>query len=349
MRKRREIETASLSFLDVISCGFGSLILLLVLTKVFEPVVLEDAVENLEGYLVELEQQLFELRGESRAINRKMIRREDQQVETLAQLRRLEAELTGLRAEHAKTLDETQVSTKIEEQLARAKQVLTEEMRRLLADYQRKEDDSTIGGIPVDSEYVIFIIDTSGSMFGSAWPLVMRKVEETLDVYPRLKGIQVMNDMGHYMFTQYANAWIPDTASRRDIILERLSTWSAFSNSSPVEGITKAISTFYRPGRKISLYVFGDEFSGKSIQRVLDKVDKINRPNNKGERLVRIHAIGFPVQFGMMNRGPFNADKGPSNADKEPSNTGKKFSILMRSLCERNGGTFVGLSDFREY
>ena len=38
-RKRRDTEGISLSFLDVISCGFGALILLLVLTKVFEPIV----------------------------------------------------------------------------------------------------------------------------------------------------------------------------------------------------------------------------------------------------------------------------------------------------------------------
>ena len=33
--RRREIEGVSLSFLDVISCGFGAIILLLVLVKVF--------------------------------------------------------------------------------------------------------------------------------------------------------------------------------------------------------------------------------------------------------------------------------------------------------------------------
>ena len=46
-------------------------------------------------------------------------------------------------------------------------------MQRLLADYQKSSDDDTIAGIPVDSEYVIFIIDTSGSMRGFAWPLLL--------------------------------------------------------------------------------------------------------------------------------------------------------------------------------
>lgn len=56
MRNRREIEGISLSFLDVISCGFGAIILLLVLTKVFEPVVIEDTISNLEGYLAALQE-----------------------------------------------------------------------------------------------------------------------------------------------------------------------------------------------------------------------------------------------------------------------------------------------------
>ena len=334
MRNRREIEGISLSFLDVISCGFGAIILLLVLTKVFEPVVIEDTVSNLEGYLAALQEELFDLRGEAKDINRKMIRKEDQQSEEIVRLLKLNAELSALKSKHEKTLDKTKVSTLVEGKLAEAKQSLTDEMAKLLADYRRSADEDKIGGIPVDSEYVIFIIDTSGSMYNYAWPLVLQKVAETLAVYPRLKGIQVMNDMGNYMFTQYAGAWIPDSDARRRAIIDRMRSWNVFSNSSPVEGITKAISTYYKPGRKISLYVFGDEFSGRSIQRVVDVVDRINRTDSKGNRLVRIHGVGFPVQFANPPR---------------YQETGIKFSILMRTLCEKNGGTFIGLNDFRAY
>ena len=331
-RKRRETEGASLSFLDVISCGFGSLILLLVLTKVFEPIVLEESPENLDGYVVELEEQLVEMEGETRQLNRDLVRKEDLHTEKLKQLQALQAEISALQAEHSLTRDDTDVSSRIEASLAEAKQRLTEEMKRLLAEYRRGTAEDTIGGLPVDSEYVIFIIDTSGSMFGNAWPLVLRKVQETLAVYPRLKGIQVMNDMGQYMFPSYAGDWIPDTQARRNAINDRLRAWNAFSNSSPVEGITKAISAFYRPGRKISLYVLGDDFSGRSIQGVLDTVARINHEDAEGQRLVRIHGIGFPVQYAT---------------GQGPTPSGIRYTILMRSLCEQNGGTFVGLPDYR--
>jgi hypothetical protein len=49
---------------------------------------------------------------------------------------------------------------------------------------------------PDDSEYIIFIIDTSGSMFNHVWPMMLEKVEETLNLYPKVKGFQVMNDEG---------------------------------------------------------------------------------------------------------------------------------------------------------
>jgi len=43
---RRDVEVFSLSFLDAICCGFGAVILLLVLTEVGEPVVFENRARN---------------------------------------------------------------------------------------------------------------------------------------------------------------------------------------------------------------------------------------------------------------------------------------------------------------
>ena len=51
---RRDVETFSLSFLDAICCGFGAVILLLVLTEVGEPIVFEQTREELEGRVVKL-------------------------------------------------------------------------------------------------------------------------------------------------------------------------------------------------------------------------------------------------------------------------------------------------------
>lgn len=329
--RRREIEAISLSFLDVISCGFGALILLLVLTKVYEPLLFDQASLDIQQQITELEQQLNSVRDQRRNLLRDSIRQEEDKQRQELELQELENQLALLKTRSAEVLTETRTSDNIFRQLNQARQSLSEEMQRLLAEYQKTAVNHLIGGIPVDSEYIIFIIDTSGSMREFAWPLVMQKVEETLAVYPNLKGVQVMNDQGQYMFSQYAGEWIPDTPARRRAILSRLASWTAFSRSSPERGITAAISTFYQPGRKISLYVFGDDFNGSSIASVLHQVDSINLQDATGERLVRIHGVGFPVIFDQPVQ--FQA-------------SAFRFAHFMRVLCERNGGTFVGLSRF---
>jgi len=265
-------------------------------------------------------------------MNRTMVTRKDQLAAEKEKLARLQGDLSNIRGEFEASRDASDIAEVIEGRLATARQSLSAEMQRLLGEnFRRKPKDQTVGGIPVDSEYIIFIIDTSGSMVNYGWDLMMQKVEETLQVYPNVKGIQVMNDMGDYMFSRYAGKWIPDTPARRKAIMSQLKSWTPFSNSSPVEGITKAIRTFYSPEKKISLYVLGDEFTGGSIERVIDTIDRINREDDKGNRLVRIHSIGFPVTF----------QRGAALAT-----TGTRFATLMRILCEKNGGTFVGLNTF---
>ena len=329
-RKRREMAEFSLSFLDVICCGFGAVILLLMITKTVQPQIIEASTVNLEGLVADLQEQLFEIRGETRILNRDLNAREEQLSEYLERIAILRGQLAATRSRYDSLQVEQNSNSVITEQLAIARQSLTEEMKRLLDGMQVQ--NNLIGGIPVDSEYIVFVIATSGSMYSYAWERMLREIDATLNIYPNVKGIQIMNDMGNYMFSRYRGQWIPDTDSRRRVIMQNLRNWSVFSNSSPVEGITAAIRTFYDPDKKISIYVFGDEFTGRSIAEVVDTVDRINREAADGERRVRIHAVGFPVQFIRA---------------ANQQGTGIRFATLMRELTYRNGGSFVGLNDFR--
>ena len=331
MPKRRPAPEISLSFLDVICCGFGAVILLLMITKTVEPQVLEESTVIADGRVAELTEQLFEIRGETTVLNRDLAAKQEQISEFEEQIAILQGALASSKSRYDSLQTTRNANSIVEAQLAIARQELSEEEERLLGrDAERK--NQLIGGIPVDSEYIIFIIDTSGSMFSYAWDRMLREMEATLNIYPNVKGIQVMNDMGNYLFSRYAGQWIPDTPARRQLILRNLANWNAFSNSSPVEGITQAVRSFYDRDKKISIYVFGDEFTGRSIEDVVLTVDKLNAEARTGERRVRIHAVGFPVQF---IRPP------------ELQDTGIRFATLMRELTHRNGGTFVGLNDFR--
>jgi len=203
-RARRGVEVFNLSFLDVVSCGFGAIILLLVVVKVTEPAVIEREAADLTALVRDLEQALAELRGQTTVLNRELTAKQEQLSDDKAKLARLQGELSALRGEFANTRLDHEAQTLIERRLERARQELSEEMRRLLgASFRRPEANAVIGGVPVDSEYIVFIIDTSGSMRGHAWPSVLSKLAEVLGIYPEVKGIQVLNDMGEYMFSSY--------------------------------------------------------------------------------------------------------------------------------------------------
>ncbi len=325
-RTRRQVEVGGLSFLDCICCGFGAVILLLVVVKIHDPILTEEQRESLEALLERLRAHVEDIADEQERLEVEAAAARTGASDLQQTAESLASRLAAARGSQGEAEKESEAQKNLREALRRAEQQLTTEAERKRAN-RRLAQTRTVGGIPADSEYVIFVIDTSGSMQNYNWSLVGRKVEETLNVYPKVKGIQVMNDMGNYMFPQYAGRWIPDTPSRRANILRQLRAWRAFSNSSPVEGIEAAIRTFHDWGKEISIYVFGDEFSGRSAQEVLERVERLNRPDARGRRRVRIHAIGFTID----------------TTNREFQFTSRRFAALMRLLCQRNGGTFVGL------
>jgi hypothetical protein len=331
MKRRRDFEIFSMSFLDAICCGFGAMILLFLVMRTSEPSRLEQVERDLDGLIAQYEQELNEIVGETERVRRQELSTTRDVTQDRTRVEDLQAQLERIRAQVLAVEDPT---LEVEQnRLASAKQTLTDEMRRLLADYRPPIDEYKVGGIPVDSEYIIFLIDTSGSMQQYQWDRVQQQLRETLEVYPTVKGIQIMNDEGEYMFKSYRDEWIPDTPTRRQAILDTLKNWAPFSNSNPREGILAAIDRFYDPEKKISLYVYSDDFQQGSINPVVREIDRRNHAGSDGQRLVRIHAVAFPAVFLMTGGDLFTA---------------ANFAVLMRIICQRNGGTFVALPVLRD-
>jgi hypothetical protein len=326
-RTRRDTETFSMSFLDCICCGFGAIILLLVLNEFGEPIQLEIAKQDLDDQVVKMEKELFDIRGLSVVLERELRERIVELQAEQQRLARLRGDLSQVEGRHKASTEEEDALKKLAETLTSARSSLIDESRELEKTGRRRVYEQPVAGVPIDSEYVIFIVDTSGSMQSQNWRYAEEKLAEVLNIYPKLKGIQVMDDEGGYMFGEYRGKWIPDSPARRRAILDRFRGWQAFSNSSPSEGIIAAVRTFWAKDRPISIYVFGDEFTGPSIQEVVDIVDRINRSAGSGERLVRIHSLGFPIP------------------GQYPQHTSMRYATLMRILSARNGGVFVGLPE----
>ena len=324
MLRRRSVEVFSLSFLDCICCGFGAIILLLVLTEYQRPAKIEASRINLQGQVRDLQQQLEVIRGESDDLERQLQGRLDKLEKERHELAQLSGDLSSLQGQYSASKQEADVTNTVESDLVAARQKLSAEMMRLLKN-QTRPATQAVAGIPIDSEYVIFIIDTSSSMTTNHWDVNLAIIDEILSMYPHVKGLQVMNDQGTYMFSQTKGRWLDDTPEQRAEIRNRAKHWHAFSQSNPVPGMEEAIRTYWAADKRVSLYVLGDEFTGDSIQAALDSIRTLNKLDPNGRRPIRIHAIGFPEGQGMS---PF---------------TNIRFSALMRLITEQNNGTFVGL------
>jgi hypothetical protein len=325
--RRREFEVFTLSFLDCICCGFGAIILMLVLTDIGRPIVIEQSEKDLKAQIDDLQRQLFELRGETDVLNRELQGRMSTLNEEQRKVAMMAGDLTKIRGEFKASKGEASVTNIVETELVAAHQTLTAEMARLLRSAPRKIDTTlAVAGIPVDSEYVIFVIDTSGSMQSDNWENAQNVMKEILDIYPKVKGMQVLDDEGKPMFASTRGQWLQDTPSQRARVLTTMANWKSYSNSSPVEGIGAAVQGWWSADKKISVYVIGDDFTGPSVEAALSAVRKYNPVDQKGRHRIRIHAIGMP------------------NGGSSPSMINSRFSVLMRAMCDENEGTFVGLT-----
>ena len=284
---RRNTDIFSLAFLDIIACGFGAIVLLLLIVKPDNPssliesinfnelFSLQDQKDSLAVELEKLDQIELDLQEASKS-TKKLI---DKSIQNLISLKQ-----------------QVSILSDVQDTLNVSQQTLTEEMERILQNQVRDEE---VGGIPVDSEYIIFIIDNSGSM-EQPWKLLLKEMQNILDIHPEIKGIQVMNDQGAYLIKGYAgkNKWAPDTVSTRKGIIDLLevrSNWRAQSLSNPVNGIKTAINNHYKPGRKISIYLLGDDLmnAGVVIDATINEIDRLNTDTLSGDKKARIHGIVF--------------------------------------------------------
>lgn len=313
-RKRAGFDIFNLSFLDIISCGFGAVVLLVLISKFVDapdpgvsenPAALLEEVLSVEARLAALEKQLAEendaLVSKQLLLDRMAAQSEavGRQVQTANErAQKLAEDVAGLEA--------------VQQSLDRLKRT------SISAPNQVARDDE-VGGIPVDSDHVIFIVDTSGSM-QQIWGRVVAEVENVIRIHPKIKGFQVLNDNGAHLLSAFTGRWIPDTPSYRKNTINLLKSWQSASNSSPVEGLEIALKRYVNPNTKVSIYIFGDEYSGSSYDPVINALFRLNTNRVTGDRLARVHAVGFISPF----------------------STGR-FAVLMREVTRRNDGTFLAL------
>ena len=307
----------SLSFLDVIACAFGAIVLLVLILPIGEQAVekpesvdfgatgrlyvaidiVSDEIKALAEELQSNEELLTSIESESVSIEEATQKAARVVQQTITQLDTVQAQESAL-ATTAAILNQPAPQTPELDQV-----------------------ESELSGIPVDSEYLVFVVDTSGSM-QAIWDHVINEMERFWLLYPEIKGFQIMNDNGHYLSRIGKGRWLPDSKLARKSALLKMKSWYSFSNSSPAEGIVEAIGDLYRDDIKMAIVVVGDEYSGGSFTPLLNEIDRKVRSRSVKADSLRIHSLGF---WNMV---------GP---------TGNKFGMLMRALTARYDGAFVAI------
>ncbi len=318
-----------MSFLDCICCGFGAIILLFIISMGVQKTEIEQLTIVLENMILQRKLKLadYQIKQDELDVLLDLEKSKRRRIDT--ERMKLDALIATLKQnigdkEKAKELFVTDLET-IQEELA----ALQTEV-----DVEQKIIVPAPIGVPVESNYIAFVIDTSGSMRDSSTSLirgyVVKKFEEVVNSYPDVEGIQILDASGHYLMgSRMGTKWLKDSPEMREAMVRQVRLYPFESQSNPVPGIKRAIRQLYSPeieDMKFGIYVFGDEFTGKP-ESVLVEIRKLNK-NEDGERIARINAIGFPnlIQGSMLL-----------------GQSGLKFAKLMHDLTYEHGGAFIGL------
>jgi len=122
---RRKTEVFSMSFLDCICCGFGAVILLLVVTEYGDPIRLAVSKEDLDRQVEKNEKELFDIRGTALVLERELSERVTRLKQEQDKLTRLRGDLSKIEGEYKASEDEEDAVKKLAENLASARAAMS--------------------------------------------------------------------------------------------------------------------------------------------------------------------------------------------------------------------------------
>jgi hypothetical protein len=308
-------QASIMAFLDVIACGFGAVVLLVLILPVGQFTTDFDS-DGLNQFAL---------------VQSDLVNKVDVNNEALVEIAGLEvmlrASLGQAQLETDSEIPPSEIAS-LERRISIMKSVITSQ-RDILKDKMMSVTTKTdrglpshFYGIPVDSDYLALVIDTSGSM-QKIRVKVLRTLSEILENYPDLRGFQVLSDQGEFLLSNEPG-WIPADNDSIDDVIRRLRSWNPYSNSSPVEGIEVAVRELYQPNLSLGIFVVGDDYTGTSFDSFLSQINAITSSIGSTGQL-RIHALGFH--------------------NEQYSQYPDRFGRLMQVLTFNHGGAFMYIGD----
>lgn len=312
MKKKKTNEIFSMSFLDVMACGFGALVLILLISNFQESPIPTDNDNSSDDYFDALD-TINNLQKKIKAQDVQLISESKKVSELISKNNQTNEVLKG-KLQEIKTLNLLSKSSKAN---------LADSVRELMNVPVQKD----ASGIRIDSEYLIFIVDTSGSMVDyGPWNNITNEINYVIDAFPKLKGFIVMSDFGKVMYGD--SPWVADTPANRKkastVLNNRFNL--PISRSDPFPALEKAISYYGKNYSNVGIFVFGDDIiNSKRVDTLVNAINKLNTKSD-GTKLTTINAIAFLTS----KRGGVNFLEG-----------NQRFLILMRELTHANGGSLV--------
>ena len=312
MKEKKTTEVFSMSFLDIMACGFGALVLILLISEFNEIEIIENK------YTADL-----------------FLTKQDEVVSKTNQLNDVDRELTSkiknlisIQDELDKVKSNLKNRANVVESLTELSQLKQSQIIVKNEDQKEPIEQVVASGIRIDSRYLIFIIDNSGSMVeGAPWSRVVKEIETIIMTFPSLEGFMIMNDTGKTIVG--GGNWVKPTKANRIDAVNKLKRVNAMTNSNPIPAIEKSINIYGRKYDDVGIFIIGDDIrESKNVDSRLLEINRINTKSD-GSKYVRINALGFLTSRRLNVQG---------YAFEDDNN---KYLTLMRELTEQNGGTLV--------
>ena len=310
MFKQRKIsELFSMSFLDIMACGFGALVLILLISEFQESEVKQ--VENNADIFLEAQEEKAKKIIKVESLDKLMSSNIEDLISTRQRLDVLKMELEKKSLISAK-LNDLASDTDF--------QISKQRLKSLSAPMEQKE----ASGIKLDSRYLVFIIDTSGSM--EPWIKIVQEIDNLIQTFPDLEGYMVMNDNGSIFHG--GDPWLNPTKTNRSasIGILRANRAKYGSLSNPIVGLKKVIRVWGDKYKDLGVFIMGDDILDQTsrIETISQEVLKLNT-DLSGKTKVRVNAVGF-----LTSRANISQQQGNKN-----------YLMLMRELTEQSGGAMV--------
>ena len=268
--KRRPVSPFSLSFLDIMFCGFGAVVLLVLILDSDTVRARHTAFADLQSEVLRLEKEAIVGREQLVVVRNSLTEADEELVETQGEAERILETIRTLEIEVAKMRNETLASQQHVNELASDLKNLDEEQRRLGAPEPAERDSGSkvrevrgegdrqyLTGLKMGGQRVLILVDVSASMLDETIiNVVRRRNMDTASKRSAPKWLRALKTADWLVSNLPADArfQLYTFSTRASAVLSGTDgTWLKASARKDVDGAIRALSQTV-PGGGTSLY-----------------------------------------------------------------------------------------------